>query len=485
MTPTGSALLRLSATQLSAAIAAAEVSCVELMTATLDQIEALNPTYNAVVSLRARAELLAEAADRDREIRLGEWRGWLHGIPFAAKDLTDVAGLPSTLGLFRPEEVGPAPDDSWPMARVRAAGTVFLGKTNTPQLGLGSHTFNDVFGATGNPFDPRWSAGGSSGGAAAAVSLRLVPVADGSDFMGSLRNPAGWCQVYGLRPTPGVISDADDSPFELAGAVVGPMARRADDLTALFGTLAGTDLPIPRRLPQAPRLGWLGDLDGYLPMSRGLLGSVARALAPVSELHGSLRPASLDGPGFLVERDLWPTWLTFRHWQVGGGLEPLYADPAIRERLRPEARFEVEGLFGLNGHPTIGPRELIACAAARRELLHRFQALFADFDLLLAPTSQVFPFPLEDRWPQDIEGVPMTTYHRWMEVTAPATLVGLPVLGLPLGLDGQGRPFGAQVIAPPHEEGRLLDFARRWESTFGPPPAPPAPPGPTGSSDHG
>ncbi len=480
MTTTGSSLVHMSATELSAAIAAAEISCSELMTATLDQIDDLNPTYNAIVSLRDRNELRAEAAQRDREIRRGQCKGWLHGIPFAAKDLTDVAGIPTTLGLFHPEEVGPASADSWPMARVRADGAVFIGKTNTPQLGLGSHTFNEVFGATRNPFDRRWSAGGSSGGAAAALALGLVPVADGSDFMGSLRNPAGWCQVYGLRPTPGVVADADDNPFELSGGVAGPMARRADDLAALFCTLAGVD---PRRaaeplgsgrLPPAPRVGWLADLDGYLPMSEGLLESVARSLAVVGELGGSLHPVSLDGPGFVVERDLWPTTLTFRHWQVGGGLEPLYADPATRQRLKPEARFEVEGLFGLNGHPPIGPRELIACTGARTSLLHRFQALFCEFDLLAAPTSQVFPFPVEDRWPGDVGGVAMTTYHRWMEVTAPATLVGLPVLGLPLGLDEQGRPFGAQVIAAPHQEWQLLDFARRWESTVGPPLVPPA-----------
>ena len=487
---TTSELVHWSARRLSAAIARREVSCVEVMTASLDHIERVNPTYNAIVSIRSRDDLLAQARDCDAELMSGHVRGWLHGVPYAAKDLEDVAGLPTTFGLLRPDEVGRADHDSLPVARVRAAGAVFIGKTNTPQLGLGSHTFNDVFGATRNPWNPAWSAGGSSGGAAAAVALHLVPVADGSDFFGSLRNPAGWCQVYGLRPTPGVVPAADGDPFQVPGGVVGPMARSAGDLGGLLTTMAGPDRGDPWSWPTDPqlteqidgvprptRVGWLGDLDGYLPTAEGLLTATTRALAPLTDLGASMEPVSLDSPvtdaeGFVVERDLWPTWLTFRHWQVGTGLLALNSDPALVRRLKPEARFEVEGLLGSDEHPGIGPHDLAECTARRIRLLKRFQSLFDRFDLLLAPTSQVFPFPVDQRWPSQIGDTPMTTYHRWMEVTAPATLVGLPVLGLPLGRDVEGRPIGAQVIAPHHREDRLLQFAHAWEGVAGPPPVP-------------
>jgi len=491
---TSDELVGWSAGELGAAIARLDVSCVEVMRAHLDHIEATNPTYNAIVSLRPRDELIAQARACDDELRHGGV-GWLHGVPYAAKDLEDVAGLPTTWGLMRPEEVGAAERDSLPVARVRAAGAILIGKTNTPELGLGSHTFNEVFGVTRNPWNAAWSAGGSSGGAAAAVALRMLAVADGSDFFGSLRNPAGWCQVYGLRPTPGVVPSGEGNPFEQAGGVVGPMARTATDLARLLATLAGPHAAEPWSWPRgaasgrpdsstaletgrAPRrVGWLGDLEGYLPTQDGLLDAVRHGLSPLDRLGATLEPATLDGDGgdgFVSARDLWPTWLTFRHWQVGTGLLPLYDDPDLRRRLKPEAVFEVEGLLGLPAGQPIGAREVAECTARRTALLTRFRALFAQFDLLIAPTSQVYPFPADQRWPLRIGGVEMSSYHRWMEVTAPATLVGLPVLGLPLGLDRAGRPIGAQVIAAHHREDLLLRFASDWERVVGPPLAPAA-----------
>jgi amidase len=475
-----------SATQLSGAIRDGAVRCVDVMTAALDRIEAINPTINAVVSLRPRVELLARAAAYDAELARRGPRGWLHGIPYAAKDLMDVAGLPTTYGLLRPDEAGAAAADSWAIARVRAAGAIIIGKTNTSELGLGSHTFNEVFGVTRNPWNPAWTAGGSSGGAAAAVAARLVPVADGSDFFGSLRSPAGWCQVYGLRPTPGVIPDAGDDPHTLPAGVTGPMARSADDLRALFETMAGPHSQAPFSWPVTGavatlghplQIGWLGDLQGYLPTAPHLVDATLSALDPLITDGARVSDASLTGDGFDVARDLWPTWLTLRHSQAGGGLLPLYDDPAIRDRLKPEARFEVEGYLGVAGQPGIGPRDVVACSASRAALLRRCLSLFEQVDVLALPTASVFPFPVEWRWPEVIDGTPMSTYHRWMEVTAPATLAGLPVLGLPVGLDAVGRPLGVQLIAPPHAEQRLLAIAEKWESVAGPPRVPPLPTG--------
>src|SRR5690349_5283566 len=221
------------------------------MTAYLDHIERLNPVVNAVVSLRPRADLLAEARDKDAMLERGEYAGWMHGFPHAVKDLADVAGLPTSFGLLRPAWGHPAPArDALFVSRIRAAGAIFIGKTNTPQLGLGSQTYNDVFGTTRNAYDRTRTAGGSSGGAAVAVALRMLPVADGSDFMGSLRNPPGWNNVLGLRPSLGRVPDAAGEQFVDHGGVVGPIARTAPDLALLLRTMSGYDARAPLSIEQ-------------------------------------------------------------------------------------------------------------------------------------------------------------------------------------------------------------------------------------------
>ena len=231
-----------SAAALSTAVRERVVTCVEVMTAYLDHIDRINPLVNAIVSRRPRAELLDEAAARDDELRAGHHRGWMHGFPHAVKDLADVAGMKTTYGFFRPPfDVEPATADSLFVERLRAAGAIFIGKTNTPEFGLGSHTYNNVFGTTLNAYDQGRSAGGSSGGAAVAVALRMVPVADGSDFMGSLRNPPGWNNVLGLRPSLGRVPSLSPEVFVSRAAVEGPIARTAVDLALLLRTMSGYD----------------------------------------------------------------------------------------------------------------------------------------------------------------------------------------------------------------------------------------------------
>ena len=231
-----------SAAALSTAVRERVVTCVEVMTAYLDHIDRINPLVNAIVSRRPRAELLDEAAARDDELRAGHYRGWMHGFPHAVKDLADVAGMKTTYGFFRPPfDVEPATADSLFVERLRAAGAIFIGKTNTPEFGLGSHTYNNVFGTTLNAYDQGRSAGGSSGGAAVAVALRMVPVADGSDFMGSLRNPPGWNNVLGLRPSLGRVPSLSPEVFVSRAAVEGPIARTAVDLALLLRTMSGYD----------------------------------------------------------------------------------------------------------------------------------------------------------------------------------------------------------------------------------------------------
>ena len=337
------------AVALSRAIHSRQVSCEEAMRASLDAIARLNPRFVAVVSLRPEEALMTEARARDAELAAGRPRGWLHGIPFAVKDLAEAAGLPWTEGspLFARRV---AKRDAPFVARIRTAGAVVIGKTNTPEFGLGSQTHNPVFGTTRNAWDPALTAGGSSGGAAVALALRMVAVADGSDHAGSLRNPAGWNGVLGLRPTLGRVVDARGDPFSAGLAVAGPMARSVEDLAALLDTMAGPDpraplsLPaealreVPLSDPRGLRIGWLADLGGRLPTEPGVLEACEEALRVLEGLGCAVEPAAL---GFPPER-IWEAWLTLRQVTVGARLRPLWDDPAARARLKPEARWEVE-----------------------------------------------------------------------------------------------------------------------------------------------
>ncbi|MEM1232240.1 MAG: amidase, partial [Pseudomonadota bacterium] len=318
-------LTALTASRLSTAIRARAVSCREVMQAYLQRIHERNPVYNAIVSLRGDAELLAEADVADRELDQGHYRGWMHGMPHAVKDLANVAGLPTSHG--SPIFAGQlAKEDDLMVRRLRAAGAIFIGKTNTPEWGMGSQSYNPVFGATGSACNPAWTAGGSSGGAASALGAQLLPVADGSDMMGSLRNPAAFNNVIGFRPSFGrVPTGGDGDLFYQQLAVAGPMGRTVADTVRLLHTQAGEDasaplslrdpLPAAEAFKAAPlnglRVGWLGSYDGYLAMEPGVLERCESALTALAQ-HGALiEPCQ---PRYDLAR-LWQTWLVLRHWQ--------------------------------------------------------------------------------------------------------------------------------------------------------------------------
>jgi amidase len=460
------------ATELSAAIARREVSCVEVMTAYLDHIDRINPAVNAIVSRRPREDLLAEAAERDRT---GEPRGVLHGFPYAVKDLADVAGLPTSYGFA---EAPPSTVDSLFVERIRAAGVIFLGKTNTPEFGLGSHTYNTVFGTTRNAYDQSRSAGGSSGGAAVAVALRMLPVADGSDFMGSLRNPPGWNNVLGLRPSFGRVPDSGGDAFVAQAGVVGPIARNAADLRLLLDVMSGYDPRAPLSIPDGEwltgprrnRVAWLGDLGGYLPMEPDVLAVTTAALETLTRL--GMEVTALDGlPAsgtFRGVEDLWPTWLTFRHWLAGMAVKPAYDNPVLRAAMKPEAVFEIEGLLaGTDGAGPISAVDVYRASTARTDLYHAFRRLFETYEYAVLPTAQVMPFDADLTWPREIGGVGMSSYHRWMEVTTIATLINAPAIALPAGFNADGLPIGLQVIARNHGEESLLALAEAWSQATG------------------
>jgi len=239
-----SEIVMLDASALADAIRARKVSCVEVMTAYLDHIDRLNPKVNAIVALQERADLVRQAGEKDAALARGEPVGPLHGFPFAVKDLTPVRGIRTTMGSPILTDNIPAADSAM-VARVREAGAIFIGKTNTPEFGLGSNTFNPVYGITGNAYDQSRSAGGSSGGAAVALALRMLPLADGTDYAGSLRNPAGWNNVFGFRTSVGRVPADGRDAFMPTMGVIGPMARNVPDLASLLAVQAGYDARVP------------------------------------------------------------------------------------------------------------------------------------------------------------------------------------------------------------------------------------------------
>ena len=452
----------MSATALSASIRDHSLSSVEIVTAFLDRIEAINPAYNAIVSLRPREAIVAEAEAADRRIASGEATGPLCGQPIAIKDLSPTKGLTTTFGspIYRDH----IPDfDGLSTARIRAAGAIIIGKTNAPEFGLGSHTFNEVFGATRNAFDTARSAGGSSGGAAVALATRMLPIADGSDMGGSLRNPAAFNNVYGLRPSFGrVPSLPAGNVFEASLSTDGPMARTAADLALLLSVQAGADprQPLSGGLPdlsadrrpcdRPARIGWLGDLGGHLATETGILDAGLRALEAIPETE--VEPADL---GFDAER-LWQSFVVQRQAGVAGKYAPLFDDPTTRDLLKPEMQWEIEQGKRLSA------LDLIAAGEIRTGWHLRLAQLFARFDFLALPAAQVWPFPVEWRWPRAIAGRTMDSYHRWMECVVPGTLSGCPVLALPAGFR-DGLSTGVQIIAPYGREDELIALALRCE----------------------
>jgi len=460
-------LVDLSATALSAEIHARRVSCREVMHAYLARIAAVNPVHNALVSLRDADVLLREADACDAELARGASRGWMHGMPQAIKDIAPVAGLPNTMGSPLLREFVPR-EDGLLAQRMKAAGCIVIGKSNTPEFGLGSHTFNEVFGITRNAYDTRKSAGGSSGGAAVALATRMLPVADGSDFMGSLRNPAGWNNVFGLRPSQGRVPQWPVADVWVAQlGTEGPMARTVEDLARLLDVQAGPDPRVPLSLAAHPpfvagldavdgagdRIAWLGDLDGYLPMEPGILAVCEQALRRLEGIGCAIEPTAL---GYAPDA-VWEAWLVWRRWLVAGRIAPFLVQPSNRALIKPEALWEHDQAAGLTG------AQCLRASAQRTSFYQHMLALFERFDVLALPCAQVWPFDAELRWPTQIAGRAMDTYHRWMEVVIYATFAGLPCVSVPAGFGVDGLPMGLQLIARPRGDAGLLRLARAYE----------------------
>ncbi|WP_371224469.1 amidase [Roseovarius sp. 2305UL8-3] len=442
-----------------AAMTSGQLSAEAVMQATLERIAEVNPSVNAIVSLRGEAELLAEA----RAVDQGDALGPLHGLPIAIKDLADARGLPTSMG--SPSFAGQIADqDSLHVARIRAAGAIIIGKTNTPEFGLGSHTYNPVHGTTLNPYDRSVTCGGSSGGAAVALATGMLSIADGSDMMGSLRNPAGWNNVYGMRPSWGRVPDTPEGDTFLHRlSTNGPMARCPSDLALLLDVMAGPDPRQPGGLPgekigglsgdvTGKRIGWLADWGGALPYEDGILPLCEDALDVFHELGCEVEPLA---PPF--SRDaLWDSWTTLRSFSVATGLAPLMDNQETRGQLKSEAIWEAERGLAMSA------MEVQRASVIRSEWFTHVAGLFERFDALALPMAQVWPFPVETTWPRNVAGVEMDTYHRWMECVIPVSLIGLPAVSVPAGFGSRGLPMGVQLAGAYGNDRAVLELAEAY-----------------------
>lgn len=462
-----SSIVEMTAVELSKSIHTKEVSCVEVMNAYLDQIETINPKVNAIISMQPRDQLIDQAAKADQALAANNSVGWMHGFPLAPKDLTATAGIPTVMGSPNLKNNITA-HDSIVVQRMKGAGAILIGKTNTPEFGLGSHTYNTVFGVTKNAYDQSKSAGGSSGGTAVALALNLLPVADGSDMGGSLRNPAAWNNIYGLRPSRGRVpfGPTGEVFFEQLGTE-GPMGRNVPDLAMLLSVQAGYDKRAPLSLSDNPekfshslardfngvKIGWMGDFGGHLPFESGVLDLCKTSLKYFDQVGCQVEEVL---PKFDFNK-LWDCWLKLRAFLISGKLNIFYSNPDMRSKLKPEAIWEIE-----QGH-SLNPSQVYAASEVRTAWAMEMNRLFETYDYLAMPTAQVFPFAAEEHWPKSVGGKAMDTYHRWMEVIIGPTLAGLPAISLPAGFSPEGLPMGIQLIGKPGADFEVLQLANAWQ----------------------
>ncbi len=452
------------AVDLAGLLARGEVSAVEVLEAHLDWIDQRNPELNAICTLdRDHAFEQARAADAlrrtDPEAAAAKP---LLGLPTAIKDLVPTKGIRTTFG--SPIFADNVPDfDALIVERIRGAGAVVIGKTNTPEFGAGSQTFNPVFGKTRNPWDPNRTCGGSSGGAATALASGMLPIADGSDLGGSLRNPASFCGVVGFRPTPGRVPRVPTEQGWDDLSVLGPMGRNVADAALLFSVIAGPDPRDPISLARPPepfdpvepldlhglRLAWTPDL-GLYPVEREVVQVCERALPVFRDLGADVEETAPDLSGADA------IFRTLRANLFADKLGALF--PERRSQMKDTVIEEIERGLALTGPD-------IATAQAERTRLHcRVIEFFKRYDVLLLPTVQVLPFNVDEPYPTEIEGQPMTSYTDWMASCYSITVTGCPAISVPCGVGPSSLPVGLQIVTPRGTDRRTLAIASTFEA---------------------
>ena len=457
----GSALCFASARELAAQIRRRELSAREVMTAFLSQINRLNPRLNAIISKLDDDVCLRLADEADRAIAKGDAVGPLHGLPTAFKELESAIGFPFTKGspIFKDQI---ATEDTVLVERIRRAGAIPIGKTNVPEFGMGSHTYNRVFGTTRNPYDPSKSAGGSSGGAGAALAAGMLPFADGGDLGGSLRNPANFNNIVALRPSVGLVPNAPvQIPF-VGVSVKGAMGRTVEDVGFVLSVLAGADARDPMSFESRPdsfggplgrdfkdvRVAWSPDLGG-LPLDPRVRTVLDARRQTFEELGCIVEDAC---PDFGNVDDIFVTLRTWASWNTYG---PLLRDH--RSLIKPEALWEIERGAHVSGE------DVARALMQQGQLLDRMRRFEKRYEFLVCAVSQVPPFDAEIAWPRSIDGVAMDNYISWMKTAYWISTTCRPAISVPAGFTNDGLPVGIQIVGRYRDDLNVLKIAQAFE----------------------
>ena len=451
----------MTATEMIQRIRDRELSCREVMEAHLNQIERVNPSVNAIVTRIPAAQALALADAADEALVQGEEIGPLHGLPIAHKDLVPTKDMRTTWG--SPIYKDFVPDhDGLIVERLKNAGAITIGKTNTPEFGAGSQTFNQVFGETLNPYDTTKTCGGSSGGAAVALACGMLPLADGSDMGGSLRNPGNFCNIVGFRTSPGRVPIWPRFVAWFPIPVQGPMARTVQDLALMLSTIAGPDSRSPIAIAEPGslfthplerdfkdvRIAWSRDL-GELPVDP----RVTQALENQRHVFEELGCIVVEGqPDFRDADEIFKVW---RAWSFELQFGELMDNH--REQMKDTVIWNIEQGRKLSG-PEIGKAEI-----KRTELYHRVREFMETNEFLICPVNQVPPFDINQRWIQEINGVKMESYIDWMKSCYYITVTGQPAISVPCGFTPEGLPVGMQIVGRHHDDFGVLQLAHAFE----------------------
>lgn len=456
-----SPLCFMSGRELAAMIRTKKLSARELMTAELEQIARVNPRINAIVAKLDDAKCLALADDADRRLARGEKLGPLHGIPWAFKDLENAVGFPATQGSPIYKDFMPT-EDTTLVARIRAAGVIPIGKTNVPEFGMGSHSYNKVYGTTLNPWDLTKSAGGSTGGGGAALAAGLAPFADGSDLGGSLRNPANFNNITAIRPTVGLVPTTPALLPLLGFQAKGPLARSVDDVAFALSIMAGADPHDPGCYPSDPsifakplgrdvrgvRVAWCPDLGG-LPLDkrvRAVLESQRKTFESLGCIVEDACPDLTDAASLFVTLRKWKSWITYA---------PILA--AHRDQMKPEAIWEIEE------GARVTSADVAHAMTRHTQLMDRMRKFQENHEFILCAVNQVPPFDARLDWPHEIDGTQMEDYVAWMKSTYMITATFRPSMSVPAGFTPEGLPVGIQIVGRHRDDLGVLQFAHAFE----------------------
>jgi len=450
----------LSATEQAELIRTQKISAVQLIRAHLDQIERFNSVLNAIVTLTAESAM-AEAVLADKKIANNEPLGVLHGLPVAHKDLFLTKGVRTTFGSLAFKDFVPE-IDSLPVERLKQAGAISLGKTNTPEFGAGSQTFNAVFGSTPNPYDLSKTCGGSSGGGAVALASGMIAIADGTDLGGSLRNPASFCNLVGMRPSVGRVPSWPDSLAWYPFSVPGPMARTVQDLALAMAAMAGPDDRSPISL-EAPGEMFLNPLARSfkgckIAFSANLGGlpvepEVAKVVESTRVVFQDLGCEVVNDEPSISEAD--EIFMLWRAWRTELRITPLLKDH--RANIKETVIWNAE-----QGLSITGP-QLVRAEAKRTELYHRMREFFKKYDFLVLPVSQVAPFSIDQEYPTQINGVKMDTYIDWQKSAYHISALGNPAISVPAGFTSDNLPVGIQIVGRHRDDFGILQLAYAFE----------------------